>query len=108
EAQVWLRDFLTEGPQTQREVKEAADAHCHSWATVKRAQKALGIESYREGTPGKRGGGIWFWALSGALRCSEILRCSTLSDEHLNQNEHLNHGEDSPDTPVDDTGEVEL
>jgi hypothetical protein len=100
EAQDWLRDFLTEGPQPQREVMSAADAHCHSRATVKRAQKALGIESYREGTPGKRGGGVWFWALPGTLRCSETLRCSTLGDEHLNQNEHLNHGETSEDIEI--------
>ncbi|MDA8391067.1 MAG: AAA family ATPase [Gammaproteobacteria bacterium] len=84
EARDWLRDFLTEGPQPQREIKAAADAHCHSWATVKRAQKALGIEWYREGGIGKAG--AWYWRLPGTEASkvlTESLRCSTLGDEHL-------------------------
>ena len=100
-AQDWLRDFLTEGPQPQREIKAAADAHCHSWATVKRAQKALGIESYREGGIGKAG--TWYWRLPGAEASkvlTESLRCSTLSDEHLSKNEHLSAQDDAEELEI--------
>ncbi len=98
DAQDWLRDFLAEGPQPQREIKAAADAHCHSWATVKRAQKVLGIVSYREGGIGKAG--AWHWRLSGGETpkvLTESLRCSTLSGEHLSKNEHLSADNDAED-----------
>jgi hypothetical protein len=55
-AAVFLREFLASGPQSSLEVKKAADAHGHSWATVRLAQQALGIK------PKKNGKG-WDWGL---------------------------------------------
>lgn len=98
EAQDWLYNFLTEGPQPSLEIKAAADAHCHSWATVKRAQKALGVEAYREGGIGKDG--AWYWRLPGAETpkvLTKPLRCSTLSDEYLSKNEQLSADNDVED-----------
>jgi hypothetical protein len=56
EAAGFLREFLAAGPQPQREVKAAADAHAHAWTTIRRAQQTLGIR------PRKNGKG-WDWAL---------------------------------------------
>ena len=44
EASGFLREFLTAGALPQREVKEAAEAHGHSWATIRRAQAKLKIK----------------------------------------------------------------
>jgi putative DNA primase/helicase len=56
EAAAFLATFLSDGPKPQREVKDAADAHCHSWATIRRAQEKLGIEPQKTGK-------FWCWAL---------------------------------------------
>lgn len=89
DAQDWLRDFLTEGPQPQREVKSAADAHCLSWATVRRAKDALDIESRKMGGKDGRKGAQWFWGLpegQGAQK-SQDAHLSVLST--LGPREHL-------------------
>ncbi len=67
-AQDWLRDFLAEGPQPQREVMSAADAFCHSRKTVRRAKDALGIESRKIGGGFGGRGAQWFWCLPGETR----------------------------------------
>jgi putative DNA primase/helicase len=56
EAAAFLTALLSSGARPQMEVKAAADAHCHTWATVRRAQKTLGIKPYQEGK-------IWQWKL---------------------------------------------
>ena len=67
-AQDWLRDFLAEGPQPQREIMSAADAFCHSRKTVRRAKDALGIESRKMGGDFGGRGAKWFWCLPGETR----------------------------------------
>ncbi len=67
-AQDWLRDFLAEGPQPQREIMSAADAFCHSRKTVRRAKDALGIESRKMGGGFGGRGAKWFWCLPGETR----------------------------------------
>jgi putative DNA primase/helicase len=59
-AKNWLRDFLIAGPVLAKELKEAAEAHGHSWRTVERAKGELGVEAFRP-EPEKRG--PWFWRL---------------------------------------------
>jgi hypothetical protein len=56
EASEFLANFLANGPIPQRDVKVAAEAHCHSWATVRRAQQKLGIKP-------KQHGKAWLWEL---------------------------------------------
>jgi hypothetical protein len=56
EAARFLRDILASGAVPQPEVKAAAEAHGHSWTTVRRAQKDLGVK------PVKNGKG-WCWQL---------------------------------------------
>ena len=62
-AEDFLRDFLSEGPQPQKDVKAAAEAHCLSWATVRRAKKALSVESRKIGGADGKKGAQWFWCL---------------------------------------------
>jgi putative DNA primase/helicase len=56
EATEFLSAFLAAGKKTQPEVKAAADAHCHSWATIRRAQSKLGIKPLQNGR-------AWYWEL---------------------------------------------
>jgi putative DNA primase/helicase len=59
EAVEFLTYFLSDGPKSQKEVKAAAEAHCHAWGTVRRAQKELGIKPTKVGMTGG-----WSWALA--------------------------------------------
>lgn len=61
----WLREVLADGPMPARDVRRQADDAGHSWATVRRAQAAIGVHVARDGF-GR--GGRWRWSL--AHRCS--------------------------------------
>lgn len=119
DAKRFLRDLLSNGPISARQVRSDAEAVGFAWATLRRAQNELGVEVRRQGAPGIKGGGVWLWALSG-LRCSSAqnptqthevehlnrglaqsgferdfeesdgLRCSPHNGEHLNQDGRLN------------------
>jgi hypothetical protein len=52
----FLAEQLTGGAIPQKDIKDAAEAHGHSWATVRLAQKQLGIKPRQEGRQ-------WLWAL---------------------------------------------
>jgi hypothetical protein len=67
----WLPQLLAKEPIPATLVRVEAEAAGLSWATVRRAKKILGIETYREGGTGDAG--HWFWRLPPA----EPLRCST-------------------------------
>jgi hypothetical protein len=55
QAVAFLESFLADGPKQQEEVEAAAKAHCHTWATIRRAQEKLRIKPYKDG--------VWYWAL---------------------------------------------
>ena len=59
EAAKFLVDLLANGPLPAKEVREAADAHGHSWATVKRARQDAGVKVAKEGMRGP-----WLWTLN--------------------------------------------
>jgi putative DNA primase/helicase len=85
DAEQFLRDLLGQGPVPAKTVKgESSDAG-YAWATIRRAQKAIGVEAYREGAAGTRGGGVWLWRMPIKV-LKETLRCSPLGSEHLNEN----------------------
>jgi putative DNA primase/helicase len=71
EAVDWLRELLGDGPLPAKQVRSEGDAAGHSWATIRRAKKAVGVEAFREG--GMAEAGRWLWRLPGA----ESLRGST-------------------------------
>ncbi|WP_426117229.1 AAA family ATPase [Massilia sp. PWRC2] len=58
DAERFLRGLLDEGPVPTRQIKADADGAGYAWATVRRAQKALGITAVKGGM--KEG---WTWQL---------------------------------------------
>ena len=64
EAEAFLRDALAEGPVATTEIKSAAGGHAIAWRTVERAKRSLGVEAFRKGEEGVKGGGRWFWRLT--------------------------------------------
>ncbi|SDA29202.1 AAA domain-containing protein [Nitrosospira sp. Nsp18] len=57
----WLSDVLAGGPVPSNDVKKHAKEAGYSWATIRRAQAALGIKPQRIG--GAAGDGAWVWTL---------------------------------------------
>ena len=49
EAETFLADALRAGPMATREIKAAASAHGHTWRTVERAKKSLGVVAAKGG-----------------------------------------------------------
>ncbi|MBS0308492.1 MAG: AAA family ATPase [Proteobacteria bacterium] len=63
DAKRFLADLLADGAMPTKAIKADADGAGYSWATIRRAQKALGIESVKEGGEYGGRGAIWKWAL---------------------------------------------
>jgi putative DNA primase/helicase len=55
-ASAFLAEVLKDGPHSAKEVKAGADAHGHSWATIRRAQVRLNIKPTKDGDR-------WVWQL---------------------------------------------
>jgi putative DNA primase/helicase len=60
DAMDWLSDLLAKGPVKMPKIKTEAKGAGHSWATVRRAKKRLGIVSQKRGMKGG-----WVWEHSG-------------------------------------------
>lgn len=86
EAKDFLANELAAGSVPVKQIKAAAEASGHSWATIKRAKEALGIKAEKVGM--KDG---WQWSLpSKVLNIPEDAQQKTVST--FAQNEHLrNH-----------------
>ncbi|WP_232467776.1 AAA family ATPase [Bordetella genomosp. 9] len=84
DAEQFLRDLLSDGPVPAKTVKAESSDAGYAWATIRRAQKAIGVEAYREGAAGTRGGGAWLWRMP-IKALNETLRCSRSKGEHLNE-----------------------
>lgn len=63
DAKRFLADLLADGPLPTKTIRADADGAGYSWATIRRAQKELGVEAVKAGM---RGG--WEWRLT--RRCS--------------------------------------
>lgn len=75
EAMDWLRERLSEGRVSQRELKGDAKAAGIAWRTVRRAKDSLGITSEKEGFKGG-----WRWQLpdpQGVQQLSKVSRPET-------------------------------
>ncbi|MOA44686.1 hypothetical protein D3C78_1670010 [compost metagenome] len=85
EACDFLRDTLKHGPVPTKQIKADANDAGLSWATVRRAQKAVGAVAIKEG--GRLGDEKqqWVWRLNaeGAQKTQKVL---TENDEHLLEN----------------------
>jgi putative DNA primase/helicase len=62
DAKMYLRSLLADAPVPVSTIERDAKDAGHSWATIRRAQKDLGITSYRGDGIGAKG--KWFWRLS--------------------------------------------
>jgi putative DNA primase/helicase len=58
DARSFLLALLQDGPVPSTQVRRDSDGAGHSWATIRRAQRALGIEATKEGMKGP-----WQWRL---------------------------------------------
>jgi hypothetical protein len=59
----FLNECLTPYPRKSMDVFREATQNGISRATLLRAKKAMRIVASRHGEEGKRGGGVWLWAL---------------------------------------------
>jgi putative DNA primase/helicase len=81
DAKRFLADLLADGPLPSRTVKAEADGAGFAWATIRRAQKALGVDARKEGGEFGGKGAVWKWYLPQGAQDST--RCSTKNGEHL-------------------------
>jgi hypothetical protein len=87
DAKEFLTSLLEAGPLSAKQVRADAEGMGHSWAAVRRAKHALGVEAVKEGM--KRG---WAWQLpSKVLKSIEDAQHKTLST--FEEIEHLRAGE---------------
>jgi hypothetical protein len=81
-AKDFLREMLAEGPVASTQVQAAAHARGLSWATVRRAKRALGIKAHKMGL-----GEGWTWQIPNMLTHEEDAHPSGVSifggDGHL-------------------------
>ena len=84
---MFLETLLADGPVSSKQVRADAEGAGYSWATIRRAQKALGVQATKVGMKGP-----WEWNLSSkVLKKDEDARHESVSafgeDEHLRQQE---------------------
>lgn len=85
EAKEFLLKLLADGSIPKKEIEKDADGAGISWASIRRAQKALGIESHKEGFAK---GGVWKWSLP-PKALKEPLMCPQKGVNTLGESEHL-------------------
>lgn len=84
EAKRFLRDLLENGALTVKAIKQEADGAGLAWATIRRAQRELGIRPEKE--DGRNG--QWKWKLPGTCSTSPVT-CSPKKHEHVEQVEQV-------------------
>ena len=92
DAKRFLSDLLVDGPLPTKTIKADADGAGYSWATIRRAQKALGIEPVKEGM--KAG---WVWRMPGQEAAKALLENAKM----------LKNPEDAQQKEVSTFGEIE-
>lgn len=71
EAIEFLRQTLADGPLPAQEVLAEARKCGIAERTIHRAKAQAGVKTKRQGEPGKRGGGTWYWYLD--LDCQDAV-----------------------------------
>jgi putative DNA primase/helicase len=67
DAEAFLIDTLKDGPVLSKEIREAASAHGHSWRTIERVKREMGIRAVKQGV---RDG--WAWQLPDPLKTANL------------------------------------
>lgn len=88
DAERFLSGLLFDGPLPTKTIKADADGAGYSWATIRRAQKSLGIDARREGGLGKSGS--WVWVLPSSKVLKNPLDAQQNNVSTLGKSEHLN------------------
>lgn len=89
DAERFLRDLLQDCPLPVKQIKAEADGAGFSWATIRRAQSAIGVEAIKE--KGSMTGG-WKWRLpnENSRRCSKNTEDAQENKvSTFRENEHL-------------------
>jgi hypothetical protein len=88
DAKAFLENLLADGPVSSKQIRADAEGAGYSWATVRRAQKALGIVAEKEGMKGP-----WLWTLPPkVLKDAEDAHSKMMST--FDKNEHLRESEE--------------
>jgi putative DNA primase/helicase len=58
DAKEFLRELLVDGPVSSKQIRTDIEGAGHSWRTIQRAKKALGLEAMKDGMKG-----AWKWKL---------------------------------------------
>ena len=85
----WLRGALADGPMLAAEVIQQSDQCGFTKATLRRTQKKLHIQPYREGFGP---GGKWYWALAGHREAADSIDAIGAQPSEMStygENEHL-------------------
>jgi putative DNA primase/helicase len=90
DAKRFLSDLMADGPLPTKAIKADSEGAGFSWATIRRAQKAMGIEPEKQG--GTFGGGKqqWVWRMPNLLKVltnPEDAQQNSVST--FNKSEHL-------------------
>jgi RecA-family ATPase len=97
EATEFLREMLADGAVAARQIQDEAEDAGIKETTLKRAKKAVGVSTYREGVEGKQGGGKWMWEIPRLglepQEAGEGLGGQPPSPDPLNHNEGSRGGE---------------
>jgi putative DNA primase/helicase len=87
EAMAFLTDLLSAGPMLATRVKQEAEGAGHTVATIRRAEKALAVESYREGGIGTSG--KWYRRLGSPKLLKNAIDAQQNGVSMLANDEHL-------------------
>jgi len=104
DAKQFLMDLLALGPVPAKVIRADADGAGYSWATIRRAQKAIGVEAIKDGF-GK--GGQWMWRLpdtTKALKDTKDVQREDVST--FGDHEHVSDEPDLGDRQRDEDEEV--
>jgi putative DNA primase/helicase len=98
DAKRFLTGLLADGPMSSKVIRADADGAGYSWATIRRAQKALAIEAVKEGM--KSG---WVWRMPARQTTTDALGTPKMlrNDEDAQQKELSAFGEHEHLRPTD-------